>query len=165
MVFVRDFKRDQRPQGGRNFERRDDRPQTMFKTICSDCGKECEVPFKPNGSKPVFCRDCFQGKRRFEGPRENAPRPGNFPPPPPRHPEFEDRGPHQPPVDSHNGQFDALNAKLDKILRLLTVKEVEEVIEPMPETAALEESVATPEPKAKKPVAKKKKAAKKKSSE
>jgi CxxC-x17-CxxC domain-containing protein len=66
MTLVRDFKRDRRPQGGRDFAPRDDRPQTMFKTICSDCGKECEVPFKPNGSKPVFCRDCFQGKRRFE---------------------------------------------------------------------------------------------------
>jgi CxxC-x17-CxxC domain-containing protein len=131
----------------------------MFNAICSDCGKECEVPFKPNGSKPVFCRECFASKRRFEGPRENAPRPGNFPPPPPR--PFDDRGPHRPPVDPHNGQFDALNAKLDKILRLLTVKEVEEVIEPMAETAAVEEVVLAPQPKVKKTVVKKKAAAKK----
>ncbi len=32
----------------------------MYKAICSECKKECEVPFKPNGSKPVFCRDCFR---------------------------------------------------------------------------------------------------------
>jgi CxxC-x17-CxxC domain-containing protein len=116
-----DFNRDRRPAGGRDFKRRDfDRPQTMFKTICSDCGKECEVPFKPNGSKPVFCRDCFQGKRTFEGPREN-----NFPP---RRPNFDDRGPHQgpppPPPAPHKEEFSALNAKLDKILNLLAVKEV-----------------------------------------
>ncbi len=40
----------------------------MHKTICSECRKECEVPFKPTGSKPVFCSDCF-GKRRNEEPR------------------------------------------------------------------------------------------------
>jgi hypothetical protein len=90
------------------------------------------VHFKPSGSKPVFCRECFQGKRRFEGPRnENFPKPGNFPPPPP----------------PHKAEFEALNAKLDKILKLLAtedpIKEIEEVI------------------KVKAPVVKKKKASKK----
>jgi CxxC-x17-CxxC domain-containing protein len=156
---VRDFKRDNKPQGGRDFKSRDfDKPQTMFKTICSDCGKECEVPFKPNGSKPVFCRDCFQSKRRFEGARENSPRPGNFPPPPPpRRPDFEDRGPHQPPVDPHKQQFEALNSKLDKILSLLAKEEpIREIAE-----AIKEDVVLTSEPKVKKPVARKKKVAKK----
>jgi len=32
----------------------------MFTAICSSCGVETQVPFKPNGSKPVYCRDCFQ---------------------------------------------------------------------------------------------------------
>lgn len=31
----------------------------VFKTICSVCNKPCEVPFKPNGKKPVFCDSCF----------------------------------------------------------------------------------------------------------
>lgn len=138
---MRDFKRDSRPQGGRDFKR-DDRPQTMFKTICSDCGKECEVPFKPNGSKPVFCRDCFQGKRRFEGPR---------------HENFESKGPHQPPTDPHREQFIALSSKLDKILSLLVKEEpIKEIAE-----AIKEETVLTPKPKAKSPVVKKKKASKK----
>jgi CxxC-x17-CxxC domain-containing protein len=35
----------------------------MHKAICSDCGKTCEVPFRPSGDKPVFCNDCFSGKR------------------------------------------------------------------------------------------------------
>src|ERR1035437_3528040 len=120
-----DFNKDRRPGGGRDFKKRDfDRPQTMFKTICSDCGKECEVPFKPNGSKPVFCRDCFQGKRRSEGPRPEFS----------RRPNFDDRGPQQgpPPPPPHREDFAALNAKLDRILNLLTVKEVvaAPVIEP-----------------------------------
>ena len=157
MILVRDFKRDRRPQGGRDFAPRDDRPQTMFKTICSDCGKECEVPFKPNGSKPVFCRDCFQGKRRFEGPKEN-----NFPP---RRPSFDDRGPqHQgppPPPPPHREDFAALNAKLDRILNLLTVKpEVKEVVVSKPEKVVVEKAEKKVA-KVKSPVVKKKKTSKK----
>ena len=48
---------------------RKERPQ-LHETICSDCGKRCQVPFKPTTEKPVYCNDCFQnhgGKtRRFE---------------------------------------------------------------------------------------------------
>ncbi len=40
-----------------------DRPREMHKATCSDCGKECEVPFKPSGDKPVRCRECFQASR------------------------------------------------------------------------------------------------------
>ena len=43
------------------------RPREMHKTTCSDCGKECEVPFKPSGDRPVYCRDCFS-KRKQSGP-------------------------------------------------------------------------------------------------
>ncbi len=34
----------------------------MHKATCDKCGNKCEVPFKPTGSKPIFCSDCFQGK-------------------------------------------------------------------------------------------------------
>lgn len=135
MVFVRDFKRD---------FKRDDRPQTMFKTICSDCGKECEVPFRPNGSKPVFCRECFQGKRRPAGPRDENFTPRQGPPPPPPHRE----------------EFAALNAKLDKILNLLAVKEeVKDVVVSKPEKMA--EAKVEKVVKVKAPVVKKKKISKK----
>ena len=42
-------------------------PREMHKAVCSECGKECEVPFQPTEGKPVFCRDCFAKKapRRF----------------------------------------------------------------------------------------------------
>lgn len=44
-------------------------PREMHKTKCSECGQDCEVPFKPTEGKPVYCRDCFQKKnpnpRRF----------------------------------------------------------------------------------------------------
>ena len=34
-------------------------PREMHKATCADCGKECEVPFKPNGKKPVLCKECY----------------------------------------------------------------------------------------------------------
>jgi len=42
--------------GGRG----NDRP-TMHDAICSDCGMDCQVPFRPTGNKPVLCSDCFRG--------------------------------------------------------------------------------------------------------
>jgi CxxC-x17-CxxC domain-containing protein len=35
-------------------------PREMHKVTCADCGKETEVPFKPDGTRPVYCRDCYQ---------------------------------------------------------------------------------------------------------
>lgn len=39
-----------------------DRSMETHKTNCSECHAPCEVPFKPNGKKPVYCRNCFKGK-------------------------------------------------------------------------------------------------------
>lgn len=40
--------------------RSDNRDREMFTAICDDCGKECEVPFKPSSDKPIYCSDCFE---------------------------------------------------------------------------------------------------------
>jgi len=42
-----------------------DRPRKMYKIICSDCGKEAEVPFKPTEGRPVYCKECFQKHRKY----------------------------------------------------------------------------------------------------
>ena len=47
--------------GGRSFGG----PREMHKATCSECGNECEVPFKPTEGRPVFCKNCFQSKKRF----------------------------------------------------------------------------------------------------
>ncbi|MFC1505838.1 CxxC-x17-CxxC domain-containing protein [Thermoproteota archaeon] len=39
----------------------DSRP--MHKITCADCGKDAEVPFKPSGDRPVYCRECFPKHR------------------------------------------------------------------------------------------------------
>lgn len=50
---MRDFRQNKK-FGGRS---------EMHKTTCDDCGKRCEVPFKPTSSKPVYCSDCFGDSR------------------------------------------------------------------------------------------------------
>lgn len=44
----------------RGRDQRDDRPM-MHSAICDECDSKCEVPFKPNGRKPVLCSNCFEG--------------------------------------------------------------------------------------------------------
>jgi len=46
--------------GGGGYDRG---PREMFAATCSNCGKEAQVPFKPSGSKPVYCSDCFRSMR------------------------------------------------------------------------------------------------------
>ena len=38
-------------------------PRQMFPAVCASCGQQTEVPFKPSGNRPVYCRDCFQSQR------------------------------------------------------------------------------------------------------
>ncbi len=45
-------------RGGRNSER-----PTMYPAVCSECGNDCEVPFRPNGNKPVLCSTCFSQQK------------------------------------------------------------------------------------------------------
>lgn len=104
----RDF--GQRDFGRRSFGRHDGRRE-MHKAVCSNCGKDCEVPFEPTGSKPVYCNECFKknsggaDSRRFQDRS-------------PRRSYFERRNESNP---QKNEQFEAINRKLDKILEMLKV--------------------------------------------
>ncbi|MDD1752905.1 MAG: hypothetical protein LUQ38_07445 [Methanotrichaceae archaeon] len=44
-------------------------PREMTAVTCSDCGCQTEVPFKPDGSRPVYCQDCYQKHRPARSPR------------------------------------------------------------------------------------------------
>ena len=35
----------------------------MFTATCDSCGGEARVPFRPTGSKPVYCSSCFNSRR------------------------------------------------------------------------------------------------------
>jgi len=51
----------------KNYNQRE-KPQ-MHHAVCSDCGRDCEVPFRPSGNKPVYCSDCFGAKEDSGGGR------------------------------------------------------------------------------------------------
>jgi CxxC-x17-CxxC domain-containing protein len=105
----RGFDRNRRSSfgGGRGFGGGGDRP--MYKATCSNCGKECEVPFRPTQGKPVYCSDCFE--KMGNGGRSDAPRQ--------ERPDFR---PSSPVSGPNNAQLEALNVKLDKIISLLEPK-------------------------------------------
>lgn len=59
---MKDFRKggDQRGFGGRSFGG----PREMHKATCSECGEECEVPFKPMEGKPVYCKECYMKRKK-----------------------------------------------------------------------------------------------------
>lgn len=107
----RDF--DRRDSGRRSFNNRGG-DREMHSAVCSSCGKNCEVPFAPTGSKPVYCFDCF---KKMGGGRDSR--------------KFQDRGQRRDDFrPQNNEQIEQINQKLDKILSILTpapVKEKKEV--------------------------------------
>ena len=119
--------------GGRDFSPRSDRP--LFKTVCSNCGKDCEVPFRPTNGKPVYCSDCFEkmGNTRSDSGRSDFGRP------------------ERPVFDQSRAQLDAINVKLERIIRMLETK----IVAPTVSTPVVEEIKAPKEKKVKKASVKK----------
>lgn len=130
--------------GGRDFARRE-----MHHATCAQCGRDCEVPFRPRDDRSVYCSDCFE-KRRSEdgGGRGSSGRNFNRP----SYSENRDRGNTR---DADTGQLmdqlKSLNNKLDKIISIL---------EPKVTTTLAQKTVVTDivvKPKTAKPKASKKK--------
>ena len=96
------FNRAGRGGSRRDFQSRgrssygNDRPKQMFSAVCDNCGKECQVPFRPTSGKPVYCSECFE---KMNGGNSDRPR-----------------------RERSNLGFEELNAKLDRILNLLENK-------------------------------------------
>jgi CxxC-x17-CxxC domain-containing protein len=67
-----------KPHGGGGFGDRGGAPHhaaqsgEKFDAICAQCGKPCQVPFRPNGKKPVFCSNCFNEQRQGGGAPQGA---------------------------------------------------------------------------------------------
>jgi len=58
------------------------RERTYTRVVCADCNKECEVPFKPSGGRPVYCKECFSKRKKgnlFNANRNNRPEERAFP--------------------------------------------------------------------------------------
>ena len=52
--------------GGSRFGGRSGGRPTMHQATCSECGANCELPFRPSGDRPVYCSNCF-GKQQDNG--------------------------------------------------------------------------------------------------
>ncbi len=89
-----------RPGGGRG---RAGGPPELFDAICSRCGKPTLVPFRPNGKKPIFCRDCFSRENHEQ---EKMGGPKDFPPRRDERPHEKFDRPHDRPFDKHRGNRD-----------------------------------------------------------
>ncbi len=48
---------------------RNPRERKMYKVICAQCKKECEVPFVPISNRPVYCKTCYSNRRNNSSPR------------------------------------------------------------------------------------------------
>ena len=35
-------------------------PHQFYPTICAQCGKETEVPFRPRAGRPIYCPECYK---------------------------------------------------------------------------------------------------------
>jgi CxxC-x17-CxxC domain-containing protein len=46
--------------GRKDFGKRGFGKPAMHKAVCDECGNLCEVPFKPSNDRPVFCNNCFK---------------------------------------------------------------------------------------------------------
>ncbi|MFA4930980.1 MAG: CxxC-x17-CxxC domain-containing protein [Patescibacteria group bacterium] len=92
---------------------RDNRRSQMYEAVCDACGKDCEVPFRPSGEKPVYCSPCFDkqgGRERHQGKRQSFSDKRN-----------DKRPDRQVRTDNNFKQeIETLNNKLDKIVQLLT---------------------------------------------
>jgi len=42
----------------------DQQGRQLYNVKCAKCGKQTQVPFKPTGNRPVYCRDCYMEQRK-----------------------------------------------------------------------------------------------------
>lgn len=101
------FNQDRRMGGRKNYSEGGDRQ--MYQAVCSKCGKDCRVPFMPSGDKPVYCSDCFERNgpstsSGFDRPRRD----------------FGGSRPNPQTQNQNNDLLVSINAKLGKILDLMT---------------------------------------------
>ena len=89
----------------------DEPVRTMHRATCAECGKSCEVPFRPTGEKPVYCSTCF-GSRQDSPMEHRSER---------RTERFDRPTPAAKPEHNHRleEKMTEMSAKLDRLIELL----------------------------------------------
>ncbi|MFA6252923.1 MAG: CxxC-x17-CxxC domain-containing protein [Patescibacteria group bacterium] len=65
-IYCRDCYRKNKPARPMGGARKDfgSRPMVSGQWQCADCGTQItELPFEPDGTKPIYCRDCHRNRR------------------------------------------------------------------------------------------------------
>lgn len=81
----------------------------LYHAVCDKCGRDCDIPFKPTGNKPVYCRSCFKA---------GASESNNF------DRRVESRERFEPRASTQNvtpEDIEKINRKLDKIMKALKI--------------------------------------------
>jgi len=159
---MNDFRQDNRSREnrssfGRRFGGRDTGRREMHDAVCDNCGKNCQIPFRPSGDKPVYCSDCFEKKGGRDGDRPQGRSSFGR--------DSHSGGATNRPISNFNEQaiqqlsknIETLNTKLDSIISLLSTNKSEEALIPVKKVT--EKKVETSKTKLEKPE-KKEKAAK-----
>jgi len=109
---MRSYNRNSRSGGGRygggGFRRRDSGRREMHKAVCDECGESCEVPFRPSRDKPIYCSNCFEKKDGGSSRRSGRKSSGRS-----------DFGKRDDTNKQLLEQVSSLNAKLDRILKVV----------------------------------------------
>jgi len=102
-----------------------DRPE-LYKAVCAECGRDCEVPFKPNGSRPIYCSSCFEaqggGSDRAQRRDSRSSFGGNSRPTFDARPSYDAGERNLTSKPQTVLDLRAINIKLDRILDLLSQK-------------------------------------------
>ena len=108
------------------------REKILHKAVCADCHKDCEIPFKPTGERPVYCKECFSKRKAGHSVKAN---------------DGKQSAPDLPkvtgPVDSHQRQVVVTKKGVGKVT-------VSEIVRPSPRDIPQKEKSRTPEKKSKK---------------
>lgn len=109
------------------------REKIMHKAVCADCHKDCEIPFKPTGERPVFCKECFSKRKNNKPPKvdQGQPLPAPVLPEAPK------------PVDLPQRQVSVTKKGVGKVT-------VSEIVQPSARAASPKKRNPAPEKKPKK---------------
>ncbi len=115
------------------------RRMELFSAVCSECKKQCQIPFRPTGDRPVYCHDCFVKQGHVPGrnsngsdrPRSDRPVSAGLDFRGEARPRYDEKPQYQPPhlrVPSEDGiaglkrQLIVLESKVNRILELVSKK-------------------------------------------
>lgn len=71
-LSMAEYKKQYRAGGSRPFQNNSFAQKELFNAECNGCGTRCQVPFRPNGKKPVYCSNCFTKNDTRSAPRANS---------------------------------------------------------------------------------------------